>query len=552
MILLSSMVVRALSSITAAYEPAPPPATLSMAVADVQLFGTVMGAFTDVFLNHNTSLGEALETLSMVAHALMVLYYHHGTAFLPGQTYHAVQSTIKDIYVTTAIAQEEHPGTCFYYFLAGTNELEKLFAIFRTITHSGNFDMLQLGERAASAAAIAEIMCKRPEWNRIERRLNPESEDKVNLRSWTGSLSVDGIVLETRWSAGRDQAIRLLGTHPVWATKGINSDWFRDRHSEKLTVMRPKGKLVGVAGSFDEEDEGAEGGGDGDSGRQPPEGSGLLEEMLPEATESGGGEIRVSVWRRSLVLCLTLLSFSPPATRKIPVPQPGPGSATDLVHAAVALRMCFSGQSLSKSSERLRRVRSEGHSAKAKAQEVADCSQEQFLHVLDPVAVLVVYGSGSGALARAKGEATVVVGQVKRLCLYDGESKSSVLSVSEGMLRSEDLEMDIAVMAWKKRQDLGEGVFSCAGECVGGQVVRIRGGPVVPVVPFNPDMSSDFTSLLLSLEDLGDLRLAIGATIMPAEGATVIKSLPVITGHFSLTGRYGGCVGGCSGRLVGK
>jgi hypothetical protein len=269
------------------------------ALADFSLLGSIVGAVLDALLEHRTSLSRALDLLSLAAHGLMVLFYHHGTAFIAGQTYHAFQSTVKDLYVLTAMTQQLCPEHALYFFLAGSNELEKLFGILRTVTHDSNFDMLQLGDRAAGVLTVLEILQRNPNWNQLERRLKPESDDKVNIKSWEGNMAVEGVVLAQCWKRGRDEAVALLDAHPWWASKEITAQWFVDRHREGLTMMRPKGVLVGVSSDQGAEGQGEElgpgggppapqtGGEEGHGTSEPLDLSNLLEELL--ACEASGG-----------------------------------------------------------------------------------------------------------------------------------------------------------------------------------------------------------------------------------------------------------------------
>ena len=222
--------------------------------------------------------------LSTTAHGLLLLYRKHGTAFIPAQLYHAIQTTVNSVYLLTSLAQQYCPHMDFYYFLTGTNEEEKLFCCFRTMTHSHNFDMLQLGERAGAVIGILDVLLRNPRWNRMERRLKPESDDKVNVASWRGDLSVKGVSVPFRWRAGRDSAIELFNNHPYWQEQGVSAGLFDQLHRDGVTTLRPSGVLVGVSRSADdpEEEEAA------DAPELPPastegglqEEDGLLEDML--------------------------------------------------------------------------------------------------------------------------------------------------------------------------------------------------------------------------------------------------------------------------------
>ncbi len=65
-----------------------------------------------------------------------------------------------------ARAKVDTPNGVFYMILLGTNGLEKLFGILRTMVgNDANVDMLQLVTRLTGMTEVANILFRQPDWD---------------------------------------------------------------------------------------------------------------------------------------------------------------------------------------------------------------------------------------------------------------------------------------------------------------------------------------------------------------------------------------------------
>jgi hypothetical protein len=108
-----------------------------------------------------------------------------------------------------------NPNDDFYIILLGTDRLEELFGILRTMVgNDANLDILQLVSRLAGTTEVANILAKYPQWDRTPRRLKlpalsrdskelPGSVDHIKPASWRGNVRVADVSLQTSWARGR-------------------------------------------------------------------------------------------------------------------------------------------------------------------------------------------------------------------------------------------------------------------------------------------------------------------------------------------------------------
>ncbi|KAF8148643.1 hypothetical protein B0H34DRAFT_668291, partial [Crassisporium funariophilum] len=165
------------------------------------------------------SLSEQLTHLSAAAHILMSLYADGRTPtpklLMPTQLYIDIMIMIKNIYFCVAKAKADNPLSQFWIILLGTDRLESLFGILRTmIGNDTNLDLLQLGLRLANTTEVATILAKYPHWDRPPRQLRlpalskegfeiHQEVDHIGPSSWRGDVYVSQVVLQTCWKMGR-------------------------------------------------------------------------------------------------------------------------------------------------------------------------------------------------------------------------------------------------------------------------------------------------------------------------------------------------------------
>jgi hypothetical protein len=239
--------------------------TLQQDVALVSLMGQCM---TGILVDVNAALPALLTQLSQLSHLLFVVYRAHVTAFLPGQLYHDMQVIARGAYITVARMQADFPELPCYPFFLGTDRLENVFAVLRTISHSRNFDMLELESRVSTASALEEIYSRHPEWKRVSRRLNG-SLDHMNPHSWLGDMSTKNVSLDNCWAAGRQKAISALRLCASY--KDISEmSLLALRTVSGLTMLQPFGRDGGVPGVTVDDDGDDDGDFDNETDANPP------------------------------------------------------------------------------------------------------------------------------------------------------------------------------------------------------------------------------------------------------------------------------------------
>lgn len=166
---------------------------------------------------------------------------------MTAQLYHDTQATIRASFHCVALAREHCCAQPMFLWQIGTDGLENLFAVARTLTHAGNFDAKEFGDRLSAAVSLEEIYSKRPEWKRVSWRLN-ESLDHMNTRSWLdggpeggaeGNCDVRNVVLKSCWEGGRRDATTILQEHRDFSH--VTQVTFEELCQKDVTMLRPFG-----------------------------------------------------------------------------------------------------------------------------------------------------------------------------------------------------------------------------------------------------------------------------------------------------------------------
>ena len=119
----------------------------------------------------------------------------------------------------------------------GTDQLEKLFRLIRTITHARNCDSLEICHRLSHAGSIELILQKHPTWKRFHSKRLVGSWDATSEKEWCGKLDLGEINIATAWKLGEIEAIQLLH---------LPNDYFTSLTDSGVTMLRPNKRLVGV------------------------------------------------------------------------------------------------------------------------------------------------------------------------------------------------------------------------------------------------------------------------------------------------------------------
>ncbi|KAF8176492.1 hypothetical protein BJ912DRAFT_857405 [Pholiota molesta] len=199
----------------------PPPPTSSPGFQSTRksliMLGSLYRHLLLPYICIDLSLSEQLTHLSSAAHLLMALFADNKatTKMMPTQLYVDIMIMVKNVYFCVAKAKVDNPNSKFWIILLGTDRLETLFGILRTmIGNDSNLDLLQLGLRLANTSEVATILAKYPHWDRAPRRLRlptlskegfeiHKDVDHIGPSSWRGDVRVSEVVLQTCWKLGR-------------------------------------------------------------------------------------------------------------------------------------------------------------------------------------------------------------------------------------------------------------------------------------------------------------------------------------------------------------
>lgn len=167
------------------------------------------------------SLSEQLTHLSTAAHMVLAMTREDnaGSLLMPSQLYVDIIIMIKNVFFCVAKAKVDQPTGQFWIILLGTDRLEVLFGILRTMVgNDANLDVLQLVQRLTGTTEVSTILAQYPEWDRAPRRLKlpplskdgfvvHQSVDHINPASWRGNVDVSRVNLQTCWDLGRQNLI---------------------------------------------------------------------------------------------------------------------------------------------------------------------------------------------------------------------------------------------------------------------------------------------------------------------------------------------------------
>ncbi|KAJ7104685.1 hypothetical protein C8R44DRAFT_746366 [Mycena epipterygia] len=189
-----------------------------------------------------------LEHLSAAAHLLLILYRDGQKDALPTLLFTDIMIMIKNVYFCVAKAKVDDPTGNFWIILLGTDRLEELFGILRTmIGNNRNLDLLQLVERITGTTEIANIFALYPHWDRAPRRLQlptmardstvlPDRADHIKPPSWRGDTCVANVTPLTCWNRGQriiEEEFPSLASHFHALDEAYNVD-----------ILSPLGELI--------------------------------------------------------------------------------------------------------------------------------------------------------------------------------------------------------------------------------------------------------------------------------------------------------------------
>lgn len=209
-----------------------------------QVLASITEPLLDVLLNPEKTISELLRGLARVAFLLLFVYRANKTRFIPGQLYHDLQATIRALFYVVLEAKVRCPDMKLYLWMIGTDGLENLFALVRTLTHASNVDAKEAIERFGAAIGVEQVYEKHPRWKKLSRRLN-DSLDHTNTRHWddngpVNNTEVGDVDVRSCWEDGSRDAVDILRGHPSF--KGsINGGTISDLQKAGVTTLLPFG-----------------------------------------------------------------------------------------------------------------------------------------------------------------------------------------------------------------------------------------------------------------------------------------------------------------------
>ena len=137
------------------------------------------------------------------------IYRENASKFVPCQHYYNTQIMIRAFFVSVAQGQALEMQK-FYWYLKGSDHIEQIFSILRTLRNTGtNFDAVQIEDLTTESQRIERICTRRPVLKRNSRRLGGRDSDHLNLRTILGNpineslVALDKVDLRTCWLEGR-------------------------------------------------------------------------------------------------------------------------------------------------------------------------------------------------------------------------------------------------------------------------------------------------------------------------------------------------------------
>ena len=200
-------------------DPVSSTATYIKACEALRIYGELSYHLVFLYICIELSLSEQLEHLSAAIHLILALYVLDGTRseFIPSPLFLDISIMVKNAFFCVAKAKVDHPNEPFFLVLLGTDRLESLFGILRTMVgNDANLDILQLSLRITSTTEVSSILAKHPGWDKGPHRLRlptvsrsfdelTNSVDHIGPGSYLRpeKLYPSSLTLATPWKCGR-------------------------------------------------------------------------------------------------------------------------------------------------------------------------------------------------------------------------------------------------------------------------------------------------------------------------------------------------------------
>ncbi|KAJ7255087.1 hypothetical protein B0H12DRAFT_1233167 [Mycena haematopus] len=450
------------------------------------------------YLCVDLSLSEQLEHLSAAAYLLLILYRDGQKHAIPTLLYTDIMLMIKNVYFCVTKAKIDDPTGSFWLMLLGTDRLEELFGILRTmIGNDRNLDSLQLAERITGTTEIANIFAMYPHWDRPPRRLHlpamaredstalPDRTDHIKPPSWRGDTSLVNLTPLTCWNRGR----RLIEQEHPSLVKYLHA---LDK-SYNVTILAPLGELI-INKSLDVDDN-----------EDEDEDDTVDTEELTEPTTKSA--VSPDLEDAAIDEDILIDNIQPTFTKFITVQD-------QLLRKTRALSLMQKVGYQAASTDRLKRVADvQRHSKKSDEPSLIIDTDSPYILVSEPIVTLV----------RCEDKIFVCIGEVTDIWL---DSKSvEQLSVNTLQERKVTVHFQILCLVPASTEDDPESKHDWRSRGVLREVLTTHGRLVLPV---DPALSTRIPGKPYYLFESDVLR-AFGAQLLGAVTSDLNKNIPKFT-----------------------
>eukprot|EP00918_Siedleckia_nematoides_P019468 GHVU01041528.1.p1 GENE.GHVU01041528.1~~GHVU01041528.1.p1 ORF type:complete len:231 (+),score=24.24 GHVU01041528.1:1057-1749(+) len=200
------------------------------------------------------SLAQHLESLSHLGHMCYCLFRANSKQFIPTVLFHDLQTFIKGVFVLTCRGQSHSPEFSLCMGQAGSDALEEVFSLVRTLNHSSNFTSLELQSNLKIVSDIQGIMQRHPTWKPQDKRrdVTPTSDRSRVSSEQAEATKISAVDVCACWAEGRRRAGASLGE--LLDSELVTAGWDALRQ-DRVTLLCPEGNLVGCTDDRDDSEE---------------------------------------------------------------------------------------------------------------------------------------------------------------------------------------------------------------------------------------------------------------------------------------------------------
>lgn len=462
------------------------------------------------YLCVDLSLSEQLEHFSAAAHLVLILYRAAGKDFLPTLLYIDLQIMIKNIFFCVGKAKLDNPHGKFHVILLGTDRLEELFGILRTMIGSdANLDMWQLASRLTGTTLVSNILAKYPQWDRAPRRLKlpaitrdsdelPSTSDHIKPASWRGDVYVKNVTLQTAWNRGRRSIEEECPfTRPL----------FLSLEATQVTILAPFTKLLVGGSSVDEDDDS----------------QGLGNTPMTMNTASGGTPSPSVIDTQAEVEDAFISAEDTPSDEPLVSSKYDRhilyGGKRMLKSRALSLFSRRMGKTTPSSTDRLKRVQEVERYGKGVDYQLSNSG-------LDPAEDVIVIQDPVGTLVRCEENIFLCIGEVNAIKI-DSSMVSSVSLCEIAEADSAKITMSISLLGLRHATEEDDPSLSAdwrSYRMSGERTIHI---PAKTVLPVDPAITThDIRKVFYLLK--GGFLVTLAASLFGSLGKEEVKKLPQV------------------------